>query len=158
MAPAFKRIGGNRFVLFDEFYATSDTLNPILAGEDRKYLSPAAELFKRSANRGDITFGEIIEADILALMMAFISEKARWYPQMMYYARSSSNGFPFFLRASQHRNFKNLAVITGINDANKLREKVNSGVTRLNVERWNTAYFYASFWECMNMDGLDSIK
>ena len=54
------------------------------------------------------------------LLMAFLSPDAEWYPQTLHYASRSE--FPFFIRATQHKYFLKLATITGINDANALRE------------------------------------
>lgn len=157
LIPETERYGEDKFVTFGDFYAYSDTLNLVLAPEGRRFHSPAAELIKRQANREDITFSEIIQADLLVLMFAFISPGTRWYPQTMYYS-SFSKEFPFFVRAAQHKNFKKLALITGINDADKLREEVKKGHERLETNRWNNFHFNRSFWESMNMDQLDTIK
>lgn len=157
LRPETERYGEGKFMQFDDFYAYSDTLNAVLAPEGRKFHSPAAELIKRQANREDITFSEIIQADLLILLFSFITPGTRWYPQTMYYS-SFSKEFPFFLRASQNKNFRKLATITGIDDADKLREEVKKGHERLETNRWNNFHFNRSFWESMNMDHLDTIK
>lgn len=76
---------------------------------------------------------------------------------MMYYS-SFSKEFPFFLRASQHKNFKKLATVTGIDDADKLKEEVKKGHERLETNKWNNFQFNRSSWESMNMEHLDTIK
>ena len=69
-----------------------------------------------------------------------------------------SSGFPFFIRAEQHKNFLKLAIITGIDNADILREKVKEGHNRLNVSQWHDFHFHDSFWSSMNMENLDSLK
>ena len=86
LAPAGERHRAAPFERFDVFYAHSETLNPVFAPEGRRLLSPAAELLKRQANRTDLRFTDIIQADLLTLMMAFIAPETRWYPQTFHYA------------------------------------------------------------------------
>ncbi len=158
LAPSTERYGEKRFQRFDAFYAHSKTLGSVLAPEGKRLLSPAAALVKRQANREDLRFADIIQADLLVLMMAFITPETRWYPQMLYYA-SYSNEFPFFLRASQHNNFRKLATITGIDDANALREAVKEGRERLKAGTSDVRFrLGGSFWDYMNMEKLDTIK
>ena len=156
IAPTTERYHGRKFVTFGDFYAYSEILNPILAPEGPGLLSPAAELLKQQANRADIPFSDLIQADLLTLLMASIAPNIRWYPQLMYYP-SYSEGFLFFTRASQHKHFANLATITGIADADILREKVKEGFERLDVRNWHQ-FFTQNFWTSMNMDNLDTIK
>ncbi len=154
--PLTERGGDRKFVTFYDFYAYSEILNPILAPEGPGLLSPEAELLKRQANREDIPFSDLIQADLLTLLMASIEPGTRWYPQLMYYSDYGAE-FPFFIRASQHKHFANLAIITGIADVDILREKVKEGFERLNVRNWHR-FFTKNFWKSMNMDNLDTIK
>jgi hypothetical protein len=149
--------GSGKFESFDAFYGYSQTLQ-ILAPEGQKLYAPAAELIKRQADRSDLPFVEVIQAELLVLMMAFINTESRWYPQTLHYALYGGT-FPFFLRAAQHRNFKKLAEVTGIPDADALREAVRKGQERLNIEQWHNFWMHASsFWSKMNMDALDTLK
>jgi hypothetical protein len=149
----------NRFVHFDCFLAFSATLNSVIAPEGRRLLSPAAELIKRQATRADLPFETIIEADLLALMAASISENARWFPQTIYYAGYGKTP-PFFLRATQHKHFKKLAIITGIESAEELRTKVKAGIERMRLNQWPDYSMHAntSFSDALNLDKLDTIK
>jgi hypothetical protein len=145
------------FETFEAFYGYSETLQ-ILAPEGRKLFAPAAELIKRQADRTDIPFTAVIQAELLVLMMAFITPGCRWYPQTLLYF-SRNRGFPFFIRAAQHRNFLKLAEITGISDADALRDAVRKGQERLEVNRWDHFKLgNVSFWACMNMDALDTLR
>ena len=158
LLPSTERYGEERFDQFDGFYAHSETLNSALkAPGGRRFLSPAAELIKRQTKRTDITFRDLMEADLLILLVSFITAGTRWYPQTLNYA-SHSPDFPFFVRASQHKHFLKLAQITGIESADKLREEVKKGHERLETNRWNTFHFRQPFWNSMNMDKLDTLK
>ncbi len=151
-----ERYRAGQFVMFDGFITHAEILNPILSPEGR-ILSPAAELVKRQANRENIPFFDLIQAELLTLLMAFITPNAHWYPQLMYYSGHRAE-FPFFIRASQHKNFANLATITGIADANTLREKFREGFEQSSMGQQQRVPFWQSFWKAMNMDNLDTIK
>ena len=146
-----------KFVTFYDFYAYSEILNPILAPEGRKLLSPAAELLKRQANRKDIPFSDLIQADLLTLLMALLTPGTSWYPQLMYYAGYGAE-FPFFIRASQHKYFANLVTITGIADANVLREKVKEGLDQSSGQLRNFFIHDINFRSAMNLDNLNTIQ
>lgn len=157
LIPASERYSDRAFVAFDAFYAQSDTLQPVLAPEGRKLYSPAAEFMKRNADRDDLHFNNIIEADLLALLMALITTNPRWYPQTLYYTSYAGGEFPLFLRATQHKWFLKLAIVTGIENADTLREKAKEGYERLGLKNWYNFHFH-SFWNLMNMDKLDTLK
>jgi hypothetical protein len=129
----------------------------VLAQQGQRLLSPAAELIKIQADREDLPFPAVIESELLVLLMAFVTPNVFWYPQTLFY-RSQSE-FPFFIRATQHKHFLRLAAITGIDDAEALREAVKEGLDRLNVKNWYDFHFFCDpFWDCMNMAKLDSLK
>jgi len=156
MLPETEASGVNRFDSFDAFYGYSNSLQ-ILAPEGKKLYAPAAELIKRQADRTDLPFVDIIQAELLVLMMAFITDGCRWYPQTMHYS-SRAGAFPFFVRASRRRDFQKLVKITGIGSGEELRAAVKAGQERLGVNRWHDFWMSdRSFWGSMNMDGLDTL-
>lgn len=157
LLPETERHGDEYFENFDCFYGYSQSLQAVLAPEGKRLFSPAAELLKRQADRNDIPFTDVIQAELLVLMMAFIAPNARWYPQTLHYA-SYRKGYPFFIRATQHKHFKNLATITGIDDAETLRAAVKEGHEKLGTNSWHNFHFDRSFWTSMNMDKLDTLK
>jgi hypothetical protein len=146
----------NRFVGIEAFWASSGALN---APDGRRYFSPAAEIMKRHATRTDLPFESVIEAELLIFLAFALSEHSRWYPQTLFYA-AYGKVFPFFIRASQHKHFKKLSIITGIETAEELRTKVKQGLERMRVDQWTDFSFHAnvSFWNAMNMDKLDTVK
>ncbi len=64
-----------------------------------------------------------MQAELLALLMSFISKVKYWYPQTLYYLSHGAT-FPFFIRAAQRRHFANLALITGVKTGDELRSIV----------------------------------
>lgn len=121
-------------VSFAEFYYFCESINDALladSGETQKlkYHSQAAELMKRSADRNDIGFDAIKEADALATIAALLRGN-RWYPQTHYYwgyGRAAS----FFLRAIQHKQFLKLGVVLGLKSGDELRAALAGKKTNL---------------------------
>lgn len=149
--------GGQRFDTFDSFYGYSGTIGPAINPEGQKYHSPAAELIKRQADRPDVPFNALIEAELLVFLMALLTPNERWYPGTLHYA-GYSRGFPLFIRAAQHKGFKRLAKITGIDDAEKLRAMVKDGQQRMQIGKWNEFRFSGNLSTTMNLDQLDTLK
>lgn len=157
LLPGAETHGSNRFGTFDAFYGDSEALQ-VLAPEGQRLFAPAAELIKRQADRTDLPFAAVMQAELLVLMMAFVTDDVRWYPQTLHYS-SHAGGFPFFIRAAQHRHFQKLAQIAGIESADGLREAVKGGHQRMGVTRWRNFWMNdRSFWDSMNMDALDTLK
>lgn len=148
--------GVNRFNSFDAFYGHSETLQ-ILAPEGKRLHAPAAELINRQADRTDLPFAAVMQAELLVLMMAFITDGCRWYPQTLHYS-SRAGAFPFFVRAARRRDFQKLVKITGIGSGDGLRAAVKAGHEKLGVDRWHDFWMSdRSFWGSMNMDALDTM-
>lgn len=140
---------------FDGFYAHSEKINSVLAPKGQKLYSPAAELIKRQASRVDVTFRDLVQADLLVLMMAFVTKKF-WFPQLMYYA-GYFPVFPLFAKASQHRHFEKLAMISGISDAHSLRTAIVEGQTLRQTDTWHR-FDNGDFTKLMNVDQFDTVS
>ncbi|HOE18857.1 MAG TPA: hypothetical protein PLX02_14285 [Syntrophorhabdaceae bacterium] len=157
LIPETERYGDDLFETFDCFYGDSDALQ-ILAPEGKRLLSPAAELIKRQADRDDLPFSSIIEAELLVFLMVLVTPNTRWwYPGTLHYA-PHRRAFPFFLRATQHKGFKKLSIITGIDDAEKLRVAVREGYERLGISNWRDFRFSMNFQDYMNLSKMDTLK
>lgn len=157
LLPSSDKYGQSSFERFDCFYGYSKALQDVLAPEGIILNAPAAELLKRQADREDLPFGDILQAELLTLLMVFITPETNWYPQTLHYA-SHGKGFPFFVRAAQHKHFNKLSVITGIKSADELRGKVKEGHERVGARQWHNFHFERGFWSSMNMENLDTIK
>jgi len=145
------------FASYDCFWTYAEALQ-VLAPKGRKLLSAAAALIKQQADRTDIPFESVMEAELIVLLMAFVLPSVKhWYPGTLLYAQHRP--FPFFVRATQHKGFQKLAAITGINNADQLRFKVEEGKERLHVDRWHDFWLHdRDFFEAMNLSKLDTIR
>jgi hypothetical protein len=154
LLPETTASGKKRFFKFTAFYGHSETLknNPI--GEGQKLITSAGGLIKLLADRTDLPFADIMQAELLVSLMACITE-GMWYPQTLKYLSPDSE-FPFFVRAARHRDFQKLARITGIDSGDKLRAAVESSRSQELRAAWRTD-FPTDLWEIMNMDALDTL-
>ncbi|MEQ1905148.1 MAG: SEFIR domain-containing protein [Pirellulaceae bacterium] len=145
------------FASFECFWTHSEALQ-VLAPERQKLLAPAAELIKRQADRTNLPFESLMEAELMVLLMALVSPSVhRWYPGTLLY--SQHRAFPFFVRATQHKGFQKLVAVTGINSADQLRSEVEEGKKRLGVDRWlDFLRNDRDFSKAMNLQKLDTIK
>ena len=155
LLPAHIRSHGFEFVNYSEFYINSDYLHKKLAPENRRLNSPVAELIRQNASRNDITFDDLKQADLVALMISFLRDGVYWYPQMLLYSGHYET-YPLFVRAMQKRGFKNIAVITGVSDSEVLAGKLREGASRTND--WYQFGFDRNFVEKMNVNRLNSIE
>jgi hypothetical protein len=148
--------GQENFYRYNYFYASSQYLDEVLA-PGKRLKSAAGELIRKQADRQDIPFKSVMEADLLCLLMALITQEVRWYPQTLYYA-SYGYQFPFFLRATQHKHFKHLVTITGINSVDELKKAAVEGYKRLDIMNWHDFHPNKPFWELLNMEKLNSVQ
>jgi hypothetical protein len=156
LLPPTMTSGTERFAWFGVFWGSSDHLQSALSKPgQQKYISPTGELLKRQAERPDLSFEAIMESELLVLLMACITNGGRWYAQTLPYSRYGTT-FPLFLRATQHRGFRQLAVITGIADADALREAVKQGLGGLGRVPPGGATTTGE-WTLWNMDRLDTL-
>lgn len=145
-----------RLVSISSFLTESETLQ---AGfeESSKYYSPVAEQIKRNSDRSDITFIDLMQADLLILFYSFCSEGIYWYPNTIHYA-----GFSYkpelFIRASQKSYFQKLAFLVGGKSTQDIKDRINAGADRLNSSSFRYGMSSSSFASMMNSDYLDSIQ
>lgn len=143
-------------VPFSEFYAFCECINDTLladCGEKQKlkYHSQASALMKRSADRPDLTFDALKEADALANVAALL-RNFYWYPQTHYYWGYGKSA-PFFLRAIQHKYFSKLGIILAIKGGDELRTTLEG--KNANVESIHSNTTLAHF---ICLDKLDTLK
>jgi len=154
LKPLVDRTSSEPLTRFDAFLAFSQTLQAVLAPPGRRLHSPAAALLERNADRPEIPFRSVIEADLVAFLMGLVLPDTRWIPQTLYYA-GYGQGFPFFLRATQKRHFTHLSAITDVPTGEALRAAARKGLERLNPAGWSN--FPSNAWTLMNMDQLDTL-
>lgn len=124
---------------FDEFYAYSDVINDALLADigetqNLRYHSQAAELIKRCADRTDIPFNALKEADALCCVASLLRGKS-WYPQTHYYWGYGKTALLFF-RAIQRKQFLKLKIILGCISGDELRAKLKE--KPFNIDSWRS--------------------
>lgn len=139
------------FDTFDEFYGYSQVLAAWNRRDKRLRVSPVADLIKEHATRADLDFTQVMQADLIIFLAALIHPSARWYPQTIIYA-GYGRRFPLFVRATRHRYFKNLATITGVEDANSLRAAIKAGYERVGADRWTDISIHSQLGPLEAMD------
>lgn len=160
LLPEADRSNGQEFDTFDGFWGDSRVLQTALgAPEGRRFHSPAAELIKRQADRQDVPFMAVMQAELVVLLMIFLTPDTRWYPGTLHYS-SRGREFPLFLRATQHKYFKALATITGIGSGDELRKAVKLGQERFRADPFGDFRFGlgGDFSGLMNLAKLDTLK
>lgn len=149
--PAHSTRGG-KFSSIDAFYAFTESINTALTSENRKYRSQAVELIKRSADRTDIHFAAIMEADVLTYMASSL-RGVDWYPQTHHYW-SYGSAAQFFLRATQHRHFAKIAIVLGVTTGDELRKRFAEQKEKNIQKGWGSQQ---SFENLANLPNLDTI-
>ena len=148
------------FGTFEEFYTYSHRLKNRNERLNLRRISPIADLIKERATCSDIPFRDVMQAELVILLAAILSDEVKWYPHTLVYSDRGGTRFPLFVRAAQHKNFERLKIITGVDSGDELRQKFKEGSERHGINRWTNRVFHAdvSFWNSMNMDALDTIK
>lgn len=143
---------GEKFESIGAFYAHTEKINSALTSENVKYHSQAIELIKRNADRSDITFAAIKEADALAYLATAI-RGLWWYPQTHWYWGYGSTA-QFFVRATQHRHFLKLATILGVPTGDELRKQFAEQKEKTAQSGWRGRN---SFESLINLQNLDTV-
>jgi SEFIR domain len=125
----------DRLGRFDVLYKASQALGQMRAENNSAYISPGGERMRRNATRADLPFIDIIQADLLAVLIAATNEPLHWYPQSAVYV--GYQVLPMFVRWTQRRHFGELAAIVGVNTADELRTKAEASSQRLSFNQWN---------------------
>lgn len=144
------------FVSFDSFFTSSNTIQHALSKE-KNFYSPVIEFIKRNADRSDITFTDIIEADILCLAYSCCHDGIYWYAATTPYA--GYNAVPnIFLRATQHKGFIKLKEALGIDSADDFRFKIQEKQALHEKQHYGYGRGPASYKALMNIDNIDTLK
>lgn len=144
------------FTKFTSFFGITEFLGTVISPLGKTLISPIAEMVHRQADRTDINFKSLIEAETLIYLMSLIvSGAGLWYPGTVHYA--NFNVVPeFFLKAEHRKGFENLSVVTGVNDSTVLRDKVVKAVERQESRRSFFQPFEINSRYILNIDNLYS--
>lgn len=154
MLPQSERYGSSSFATYKTFFASSSLLQSVLAPAGRRLHSPAAALVRQQADRPDLPFDLLMEADALLLFFAVVNADAEWFPQLLYYLPYSTVPM-LFARAESKRHFAALSAVSGVSTGDAVRAAWAEGTERLHVGRWSN--FDGNFYESLNIARLDTI-
>ncbi|WP_431700614.1 SEFIR domain-containing protein [Pseudomonas sp. BR20] len=150
------RYNDRKFVQFDGFWACSRVLSLVLKPADGgNFKSTAAELIRLHADRHDITFAALREAELLILLMSYLPPYKQWFPQTLYYS-SFHEEHKFFLRTTQRKNFVKLQAITGGKSVEELKQAVTERSKNLQYE-FRSFSGNSAFWDQMNLKNMDTL-
>ena len=139
---------------FSCFHGSSELLQDVLRpGEN--LCSPSAELFKSQADRADLKFHDIVQAEAVTFLVAMLSE-VYWYPGTLHYI-SHHERLPVFVRAAQHKHFEKLAKVTGVESAIELKDRFMNALSQFGFTN-SRQFFRLDFKSLLNLDGLDRLK
>ena len=160
LIPEVERHGNIEFDKFGCFWGHTRILERNLKLEGQRFFSPEAELIKRQADRHDIPFMSVIEAEVLVYLMALLSQdtylETYWYPGTLRDA-PFNHKFSFFLKATRHKGFRKLAIITGIDNAEHLKEAVYNAQKHHATIQWDNFKFRGNISSMINIDNLDTL-
>lgn len=143
-----------RFDSFECFHGYSRVLGAALANGQNRYLDASAELIRRQADRSDLPFAAVMEAELLIILMSLLMPDVFWPSGTLVYSMHGG-GFPLFLRATHRKGFEKLSLITGIASADELRSAIKKGIEHKRGRNYN---FGGGLWESMNLEKLDSLR
>ena len=146
LLPDIQMSRGRDFVPYSEFWGHSIALGRKNERLNPKRIDINGDFIKERATRSDIPFTEVMQAELLILVIGFISGGYAWYPHTLPY--SESVRFPFFTRLARHKYFEQFEVITGISSVDELRQKVLEGCNKFGS--WEMS-FHMPFFSLPNL-------
>jgi hypothetical protein len=157
VAPSHKQLGTTGFARFTAFYSHSDEIgNAMKTARGSTYTSPVGEMLKRHADRDDLSFASLMEADALVLLAALI-EGLHWYPHTLAYAVHAER-FPLFHKAARKQDFdESLAVISGVTEPDELRRRIAEALANSRFGSWAGHSVAATVSRAMNIDALGTL-
>ncbi len=149
---------GREFASVDAFWGSSKMLYHRNERLKLNRLSLLADGIKDRATRGDITFLEIMQADLLVFLFSTVSGVGRWYPHTFVFAGHSVR-FPLFVRAAQKKYFDKLKTVIGVSRGDDLRAKYAANAEKLGVAQWTSFLVFGgySFPTALNLINLDTL-
>ena len=123
-------------------------------------LSVEADILSKRADRIDINFENIMQADfVLALLSVFDNSNRYeyWFPRtLVYRTRRNSKPFELFKRAESERHFNSLRELFMIRDKDDLIDKYNRANEKFGLNNWRFDYEHINFEGLMNLEKLFS--
>ncbi|AEV36802.1 SEFIR domain protein [Pseudovibrio sp. FO-BEG1] len=150
--PETDQRSGREFERFDTFFKGSDWDNILNKALGSNYYSPEAELIKRHADRKDLSFKDVMQADLVVFVSAKFRPDLWWYPQTLYYAERY-RAFDLFIRATQRSYFDKISVMFGTASIDDFKTRL-SETDLLDLNKWHRLSL--SFERTLNIEKLAS--
>lgn len=116
--------------------------------------SPAGELMSRQAQRSDIKFLDIVEADFVIFFKSIVNGDGTWYPQLSH-LKDRYLSFPLFAKAARWPDFACLAAIVGKQPDAEGAKQIQQTVKEALGKGGRIGDFWASdLMQPMNLDAL----
>ncbi|MEI7899629.1 MAG: SEFIR domain-containing protein [bacterium] len=142
---------------FDAFYGHAQSLHDRNRRLNLNRVSLLADIIKERVTCTNISFTDIMQAEAITLLWLLTSGKTDWFwnPNTLNYSAYGNNRFPFFARAADSKQFKRIALITGITTADELRTRFASGLANLQHSR-NNPFYYRGWSNLTNIYALET--
>jgi len=142
-----ENVASRKFTTFNEY---AESLEELCAQSgDRRRLSVMADLVHDRANRKDLRFSDVMQADIV---LALATKGYGWFPRCMVYA-SSTGKCELFLRAVTDDGFSPLKQLLNLNSPQELLQLLDSDDMR-KVLRSEKLWYADMALECLNVEEL----
>lgn len=149
--PSTESYNNEHFCNITKFFHYSEYLIEKLSPSGKRLNSATAELLKINANRSDITFKDVMQADLIIAMFSFINLDIYWYPQTLYY-KPYSYQFPFFIETTRSKGFNKLLTLTGVSNKDELTAKTLDGIKVKSYHRVSGGIIFSSFEDMLNIN------
>jgi hypothetical protein len=150
---------GSDFVAYHEFYTYSKALEYRNNRLSLQRPSLEADTIKERSTHKDISFKDVMQAELVIFLVTLLSDDRQWYPHTLIYMSRGGMRFPLFVRAAQHKYFERLKIITGIGSGDEFRARFEQACQRKGVTRWaNMRWAYVSLPQSMNIMKLDTLE
>jgi hypothetical protein len=137
------------FSIFDQYIRSLDEMRKRRLNLNR--ISMVADLVKDRADRPNIRFEDLIEADVLLALKQILKSSgpfsARWFPRTGVFAERSLRPLTLFARLDSEHGLEPIRILFGIKSANELLAKLEQAYERQDLATWRFDYRPLPFYE-----------
>jgi hypothetical protein len=154
VVPRVKQTHESGLAAFDAFWDYAPCLKHALTTtEGHQFMSPVGELAKRLADRDDIPFNDLMQAEAIVFLVALLKDM-RWYPHTLGYARHGKR-FPLFQKATRSRDFERTLGLIAETDAASLSRNALEKLASYQFD--SLSGLHSTLRRAMNLDALGSV-
>jgi hypothetical protein len=145
--------GPKTYIAFNGYLKTLEDHNR--ESRDRRRLEPTADLVKERATTAEVTFDELVGADLLLFLKSLITsrERERWHPHLLPYAQTAPG---VLQRATYRYDFQRLKAFLHVSSGDDLRAKVEEGAVLHALKEWRIFNPLRPADRLLNLSALDT--